>query len=329
MLLAALVPGELRDVLEEGPDDLRLHRLPADPGEPVELPVHFLARLRRQVERGELLLELPQIVPLVVLAQLALNGLELLAEEHLPLPLAQLLLHLGLDVLLGIENADLALHVDQRLPEPLLDAERLQQPLALSRGDVDIPGYQVGELAGLVDAGQHLLNHLVGKPRLLTQLGGPDPCLPMQRHERGIFRIERQHLLGLAHDGLEISLAVAVVDRDPAPLAVQQQLHPRQASLELPDPGDGPDRVEDVGAHALDVLTLGHGEDQSLGSRQRGLDGPERGRPARADRRGDAREQHDLTQRQDRQSQTFTHLGTTPSNSLRGKMAAQAAEPGP
>ena len=181
VLLAAHVPGQLRDVLEERPDDLGLHGLAADPAEPVELAVHFLPGLGRQVERLELLPELLEIVALVALAQLALNGLELLAEEHLPLPLAQLLLHLGLDVLLGIEHADLALHVDQHPAEPLLDAERLEQPLALGRGDVDVPGHQVGEPAGLVDAGQHLLDHFIRQSGLLAQLGRARPRLAMQR----------------------------------------------------------------------------------------------------------------------------------------------------
>ena len=58
---------------------------------------------------------------LVVLAQLLLDRLELLAQEHLALPLAQLLLDLRLDVLLRLEHADLALHVDQHAAEPLLD----------------------------------------------------------------------------------------------------------------------------------------------------------------------------------------------------------------
>ena len=133
VLLAPVVPGQLRDVLEERADDLGLHGLAADAGQPAELPVHFLARLGRQLERGELLLQLLQVVPLVVLAQLALDGLELLAQEHLPLPLAQLLLDLGLDVLLGVEHADLALDVHQHPAEPLLDAERLEQHLPLRR----------------------------------------------------------------------------------------------------------------------------------------------------------------------------------------------------
>ena len=115
--------------------------------EPAELAVDFLPGLGRQVERLELLAQLLEVVPLVALAQLALDGLELLAQEHLALPLAQLLLDLGLDVLLGVEHADLALHVDQDAAEPLLDAQRLEQRLPLGRGDVDVAGDEVGEPA--------------------------------------------------------------------------------------------------------------------------------------------------------------------------------------
>ena len=122
VLLAAHVPRQLGDVLQERADDLALHGLAADPAQPAELAVHFLPGLGGQVERLELLAQLLQVVPLVALAQLALDGLELLAQEHLALPLAQLLLDLGLDVLLRIEHADLALHVHQHPAEPLLDA---------------------------------------------------------------------------------------------------------------------------------------------------------------------------------------------------------------
>ena len=130
---------------------------------------------------SSLSLQLLQSSPLVVLAQLPPDGLELLAEEHLPLPLAQLLLHLRLDVLLGVQHADLPLHVHQHAAEPLLDAQRLEQHLPLRRRDVDVAGHEVGEPAGLVDPGQYLLHDLVGQARLLAQLGGPGPGLTMER----------------------------------------------------------------------------------------------------------------------------------------------------
>ena len=96
--------------------------------EPAELAVDFLAALLGQLERGELLAQLLELVPLVVLAQLLPDRLELLAQEHLALPLAQLLLDLRLDVLLGLEHPDLALHVHQHAAQPLLDREGLEQP---------------------------------------------------------------------------------------------------------------------------------------------------------------------------------------------------------
>ena len=321
MLLAPHVPRQLDDVLEERPDDLALHRLAADPRQPVELAVDFLARLGREIERLELLAKLLQVVPLVALAQLALDRLELLAQEHLALALAQLLLDLGLDVFLRVQHADLALHVHQDAAEPLLDAERLEQHLALGRRDVDVPGDQIREPARLVHAGEHLLDDLVRQPGLLAQLGRPRPGLPVQRDEGGILRVDRQHLLGLANHGLEVAFPLGIVNGDAPLLAVEQQLHARKPSLKLTDLGDGADRVQHVGIHALDVLSLGHGEHQALRGRECRLDGPKRRRASGADGGRDPGKQYHLTQRQHRQSQSFGHLGTTPSKarSVAGK----------
>src|SRR2546425_5180440 len=45
------------------------------------------------------------------------DRLQLLAQQHLTLPLAQLLLDLRLDLLLSVDDADLALHVHQHAPQ--------------------------------------------------------------------------------------------------------------------------------------------------------------------------------------------------------------------
>ncbi len=67
----------------------------------------------------------------------------------------------------------------------------------------------------------------------------------------------------------------------PAPLAVQQELHAGEPSLELSDAGDGADGVEHLGGDILDVLPLRDREDQPVRRCQRGLDGPQSaGRPA-------------------------------------------------
>ena len=131
LLGAPLVPGQLGDRLEVRADDLGLHGLPADARQPLPLPVDFLAGVLGQVERVELRAQLLQALvrAAVGFAELLLNGLELLAQVHLALPAADLFLDLGLDVLLRRKHVDLALHVDEDAPQPVLDRERLEQDL--------------------------------------------------------------------------------------------------------------------------------------------------------------------------------------------------------
>ena len=151
--------------------------------EPAHLAVHFLAHLRRQLELVELLLQLVHLTRLFVLAQLLADLLELLAEKHLALPLAQLLLDLGFDVFLRVQQVDLPLHVHQYPPEPLLHRQGLEQRLALRRGYVDVPGHQIGKLARLVDAREHLLHDVVGQARLLAELGSAESRPPGEGRE--------------------------------------------------------------------------------------------------------------------------------------------------
>ena len=63
-----------------------------------------------QLQRFELLAQLADLVGAVfAVAELLLDCLELLAQEHLALPLAQLLLDLRLDVGLRVDHGDLTL----------------------------------------------------------------------------------------------------------------------------------------------------------------------------------------------------------------------------
>ena len=80
-----------------------LGRLGRGAVQPTKLPLHFPAGLLAQLQGGEALPELVQLVPLAFLAQLLADLLHLLPQEHLPLTFSQLLLDLGLDVLLGVE----------------------------------------------------------------------------------------------------------------------------------------------------------------------------------------------------------------------------------
>jgi hypothetical protein len=200
--------------------------------------------------------------------------------------------------------------VYQHPAEPLFDTECLEQHLPLSGSDIDVACYEVGELARLIDAGKYLLHDIIRQAGLLSQLGRPGPRLTMERDERGVFNVQGKHLLGLAHDRLEISLFFSVVDGNAAPLTVEQQLHAGKPALKLSDAGDGPDGVQHIGADALDILALRHSEDQALRARQRGFYRSQRGGAPSTDRRGDTGEQHDLPERKDGQCQSFGHSGT-------------------
>src|SRR6185295_15049247 len=103
VVVRPIAPGKLGDPLEVRPDNLGLHRLATRTLETAELALDFLTRLLGQLELEQLLAELRHLLRLIVVAELLLNRLHLLAEIHLALPLAQLLLDLRLDLLLHLE----------------------------------------------------------------------------------------------------------------------------------------------------------------------------------------------------------------------------------
>src|SRR5947209_17450086 len=139
-------PSEMRA------DDLSFHRVPGRPLEPRQLALHFLLGGVGELERREALAQLLDVTCLVPLAQLFPDRLHLLAQEQLPLALAQLLLNLRLDVLLSVEHADLTLTVHQHPAHPLLDLEGFEQRLALGRVDLQVAGHEVGETSFFNDA---------------------------------------------------------------------------------------------------------------------------------------------------------------------------------
>jgi hypothetical protein len=97
------------------------------------------------------------------------------------------------------------------------------------------------------------------------------------------------------------------VHGDAAAFAVEEQLHPGESPLQLPDPGDGADGVQVFRRHLLEVLPLGHGEDQLVRRGERRLDRAEGSGAAGANRSGHAREEHDFAQGQHWEIQTIGH----------------------
>ena len=145
----------------------------------------------------------------------------MLPQEQLALPLPQLLLDLGLDLLLGVEHADLPLDVNQHTAQPVLDRERFQQRLALGRLDLEVTGHEVGEPPRLGHPLEHLPDNLFGQPGLLAQLRSALARFTVQGDEGRILRTKRRQILHLPHDRLEVPLDLEVMERGTSLLAVQ------------------------------------------------------------------------------------------------------------
>ena len=222
----------------------------------------------------ELLAKLADFLGLVVVAELFLNRLHLLAQEHLALALAELFLHLRFDLVLRLEQRDLALHVHEHAAQALLNRKRFEQSLFFRNGELDVARDEVGELAGLGDGIEHLMHDFLGKAATLAELGGAFANFLVERLERGVLVVERRHLFDVHHDGREIALALHVLERGGALLALKQQLDAAQAALDLADPGDDARVVEDFGARLVGVVALCDGEDQPVAF-ECGLDGPQ------------------------------------------------------
>ena len=285
---------------------MRFHRLAAGTFQPTELALDLGACLLRERELDELLAELLDLLRLVVVAELLLDRLHLLAQEHLALALAELLLDLRLDLLLRLEERDLALHVHEYLPQALLHREGLEEPLLLRHGELDVPGDEVGELARLGDRVEHLVDDLLGEAAALAELGGALADLLVERREGRVTVVERRHLLHRHHDGGEIALGRGVLERRGALLAMEQELDTAETALHLADARDHAHRVQDVRARLLGVVLLRHGEHEAVALERR-LDGAQgAGSPGR-DGSGQAREDDGPTEGEDREGLARAH----------------------
>ncbi len=306
-LLDPLVPRQFRHRLEISADYLGLHRVAVGPLQPGELAVDFLARGLGELERREPLPQLLYLSPFLSFAELFLDRLHLLAEEHLTLALAQLLLDLGLDVLLCIEHADLPLDMNEDTPQALLYGQRLQQPLTLRRLNLEVSGHEVSEPAGVGHLFEHLADDVIGEPRFLAQFRGTLARLTVQADERRICGVQGRHVVDFMDDGLEVATVIGIVQCGSPTFAVQQQLHATEAALDLADLGDCPRRVQHFGADRVDVLALRDGKDETGVALQRRFDSPQRRRASGADRSRDTWKQHHLPQWKHGERQSFRH----------------------
>ena len=184
--------------------------------------------------------------------------------------------------------------MDQHAAQAILNREGLQQLLALTGLNVEVPGDEIRERARVTDALEHLLDDLRRKPRLLAQLARALADFAMQRDERGVFLIERREVRRFTDRSLEIAIGLGVVHRGAPSFALQDQLDPAQIALDLANARDRPRGVQHSRGDLIDVFLLGNSEDFAVGLLESGFYGTQCRRPARADRRRDAGKQHSI-----------------------------------
>ena len=228
------VPRQPDQPVDIGPDDSDLGRGRRDPAHPVDLLDRPGLDLLRHAGGLDLVAELVDLGLLrVVLAQLALDGLELLAQDVFALGLVHLGLDLGLDPALQLEDLDLP--GEERLDQlqALDDVGRLEQLLALLRGHVRAVGDHVGQQPRLGDvAGRDggLRRHRGAVRDVLLDAGLDRP------HQRLDLDARRRLVGDLLDDGDDVRAGRReAVDAQPA-LALDDG--PDGAVLELDDLGD-------------------------------------------------------------------------------------------
>ena len=306
LVVAARVPRQFGDRLEICANDLRFHTLATGALEAPQLAFHFLLRFLRQHQPGELFAQRFDFLARVVVTQLLLDRLQLLAQKHFALTIAEFFLHLILDLFLRREHADLALHMHEHAADALLDAERFQERLLLRHINIEIAGHEIGEATGLGHAVEHLMHRLFRQAALLTEFGGALACFAVQRFERGILRIDRFHV-GRRHDhrGQE-AIGLREVERGRSGFALKQKLDATETALDLADAGNHTGGVEHVAGGLVTVIALCDGKNQAVALERR-LDGPKCSRATGGDRGGEAGENHLSAKGQDRQGLAFSH----------------------
>ncbi|MGC4121496.1 MAG: hypothetical protein QM765_44360 [Myxococcales bacterium] len=252
----------------------------------------------RPRSRSSILLELGRR-PAPLLAQLALDGLELLAQEVLALRLAHLLVRLLGQLLAHLPHGQLVLQQVHQRAQPLLHRGGLEELLALPGRQRRGGGDLVGDLPGLGQA-------VDGRGDLVGQVGD-------ERHQPGeqVARRARERLDLQAADlrlgdhldsGHEVGLGLhglADANTD-EPLRQDAQRAVRRME-DLVDERDGAHRVQLVEARGGRVpAALGDGADE-VAAAHRLLDQAHAALLAHRQRRDGHREDDGLAQGQHRQ----------------------------
>ena len=246
---------------------------------------------------------LPQLVDLrlgfVLLAELALDRLQLLAQVVLALPLLHLGLDLGLDARAELDHLELAREDLREAAQAAGHVGLLEQLLLLLDRDPQRAGDQVRERRGIVDVGYRELK-LLGQIRdLLDDLAERPLHVAGQGLElgRGLDLVGKlldpRHEVGPLGDELAQPHALGRLDED-ADRPVRDLEHARD------HPGH-PDVVELVRPRLLDLGVAGGDQHQGALAREHVVDQLHRALLADRQRSQGVRIGDHLLQRQDRQ----------------------------
>ena len=163
VVLARLRPRQRGEPFQVGADHPVLGRLRRQVLEARELALGLLPGLVGELRLLELAAQLLSLdLLLVVLAELVLDGLQLLAQEPFALALVHLRLHLGLDARPDLHQFELAGQDLREHAQPLGHVALLEQGLLLLGLDAQRAGDQVRELGRIVEVG-HRHQQLLGQ----------------------------------------------------------------------------------------------------------------------------------------------------------------------
>jgi len=250
--LRAIAPRQRQHPVEIVAHDGRLGRHRRHRPQLLHLRLALLAGVLGKLRLLDAILDLRQLVTdLVAFAELALDRLQLLIQVVLPLRLLHLLLDAIADVLLDLQQADLALHQGEDLLEPLGDALDLQKLLLVRDLHLKVRSDRIGKLRGILDGrdrrddlGLKLLREL----RIVLELARD------RAHQRRDFALVGELVVDRLDLGLEeFGLAGEAVDAG-ARLALHEYLY--RLVGELQQLKDGCHRPDDVHVGLRRVVLL-------------------------------------------------------------------------
>ena len=214
-VLGALGPRQRDEPVEVGARDGVLGRGDRHLRQAIELAQRLLLDRLGHAGGIDLRAQLVDLLGLLVsLAELLLDRLELLAQEVLALVLADLRLHLRLDLRAELEDFELLDQEPVERVHPGADVERLEHFLLDRRADGrEARGNEVGELAGVGDVRRQRLQIVGEQRRQRHDLLEVALDIALERVDLEVILVA-QDLVGAGHRRLAGTAASARCGRD-------------------------------------------------------------------------------------------------------------------